>query len=368
MKLEYIITLVVAVAILVVVAVVAKSNPAAVASKENSIQSSTLSSVQKAAQFKQYTEIANPSGFLNTDGKAITIGQYVGKEVILVDFLTYSCINCQRTFPYLTKWYDTYHDKGLEIIAIHTPEFAFEHDPKNVQKALDGFGIHFPVVLDNDYATWNAYGNQYWPRKYLIDIDGYVVYDHIGEGSYDETEQKIVDLLNERAQRLNLPAVTLGDVSNTVASTLPSLDISPETYVGTDRGDTPANPAVQCTDGVCMYDEPSEVPSDRYDFGGSWKRAGEYAESQQAGDSISYTFRAKTVHLVASADTAVTAQVLLDGKPISPSVAGSDVTNGNVSISDARLYNLVSLPQAQMHTIELRFNSAGAKIFTLTFG
>lgn len=158
-----------------------------------------VSSEEKAIR---YTEIINPSGFVNTNDTPVTLAEYVGKQVILLNIMTYSCINCQRTFPYLNTWYETYKDEGLVIIGIHTPEFAYEKDKGNVEKAMKEFGITFPVVLDNEYATWNALGNRYWPRKYLIDIHGNVVYDHIGEGAYDETEQKIKELLQERKEVL----------------------------------------------------------------------------------------------------------------------------------------------------------------------
>src|SRR3989344_3254541 len=157
-----------------------------------------------------YVEIVNPSGFLNTgvdsDGKVapVTLGDLVGKKVILVDFMTYSCINCQRTFPHVKAWYEKYKDKGLEIVGIHTPEFAFEKNIENVRVAMKKAGITYPVVLDNDYGTWKAYANNYWPRKYLIDINGNIVYDHIGEGAYEETEMKILELLEERAKLLGL--------------------------------------------------------------------------------------------------------------------------------------------------------------------
>src|SRR5262249_31175168 len=151
----------------------------------------------------RYIEIQDPAGFVNTPGGApITIGQFVGKKVILIDFVDYSCINCERTFPYLNEWWSKYQNQGLEIIAIHTPEFSFEKDINNVEMAAKQFGIQFPIVLDNNYATWNAYQNEYWPHKYLIDIHGNIVYDHIGEGGYDETEAEIVKLLNERKQVL----------------------------------------------------------------------------------------------------------------------------------------------------------------------
>ena len=136
---------------------------------------------------KKYIELVDPSGFVNTDDKPIKIADYIGKKVIMLDVMTYSCINCQRTFPYAVAWYDKYKDDGLIIIGIHTPEFAFEKDKTNVEAAMKKFGITFPVVLDNDYGTWNAYGNRYWPRKYLIDINSNVVYDHIGDEGLDGT-------------------------------------------------------------------------------------------------------------------------------------------------------------------------------------
>lgn len=146
-----------------------------------------------------FVEIVNPSGFINTNDQPVKITDYVGKQVILVNVMTYSCINCQRTFPHVNSWYEKYKDDGLVVIGIHTPEFAYEKDKDNVETAFAKFGIKYPTVLDNDYATWRALGNKYWPRKYLIDIHGNIVYDHIGEGAYKETEEKIQELLKERA-------------------------------------------------------------------------------------------------------------------------------------------------------------------------
>jgi thiol-disulfide isomerase/thioredoxin len=145
-----------------------------------------------------YVEIVNPAGFVNTNDKPVKLSDYVGKQVILLDVMTYSCINCQRTFPYVNTWYEKYRDEGLIVVGLHTPEFAFEKDKTNVEKAMKEFGITFPVVLDNDYATWNALDNRFWPHMYLIDIHGNIVYDHIGEGAYAETESKIKELLTER--------------------------------------------------------------------------------------------------------------------------------------------------------------------------
>ncbi len=142
-------------------------------------------------------EISTPNGFINTNGKPITIGELRNKKVVLVSFWTYSCINCKRTLPYFNDWYTKYKDQGLEIVSIHTPEFSFEHVLKNVESAVATHKIEYPVVLDNDYSTWSLYGNQYWPRRYLVNKDGYIIYDHIGEGDYEETENRIKIALEE---------------------------------------------------------------------------------------------------------------------------------------------------------------------------
>jgi thiol-disulfide isomerase/thioredoxin len=276
----------------------------------------------------------------------------------MIDILTYSCINCQRTFPYDNKWFTEYEDKGLVIIGIHTPEFAFEHDINNVTEAMKKFGIKFPIVLDNDYGTWNAYGNSYWPRKYLIDIDGYVVYDHIGEGDYDKTEQKIVDLLNERAKRLGTPAVTLGNVP-VVAETSTSSMLnpqSPETYLGSARSQY-------------EYTGAGDVPANHFSLSGTWDRTNpQYVQLSSATGSITYHFNAKKVHLVAEAASNIDADVYLDGAKITAENYGADVVNGMVTFHDARLYTLVNLKNGPSeHTLEIKVKSPGLKAYAFTF-
>ena len=156
----------------------------------------------KTTESTPFVEIVDPAGFVNTQNQPFKIADYVGKQVILLNVMTYSCINCQRTFPYVNSWYEEYKDDGLVVIGIHTPEFSYEKDRGNVEAAFAKFNITYPTVLDNDYSTWRALGNKYWPRKYLIDIEGNVVYDHIGEGAYQETEDKIKELLKERKEVL----------------------------------------------------------------------------------------------------------------------------------------------------------------------
>lgn len=306
-----------------------------------------------------YAEITDPAGFVNTDG--ITIGELVGKQVVLVDFMTYSCINCQRTFPYLTAWHEKYKDAGLTIVGIHTPEFAFEKDINNVRAAMREFGIEYPVVLDNNYATWRAYGNRYWPRKYLIDIHGNIVYDHIGEGAYEETERVIQELLAERARVLGEAASVPSSVVTVTASQ--STARSPETYFGVTRT-TLANGIRR--EGDQTFTLPQSVFPDVLYLSGTWKLADEHAESVSES-SVHFVYDAREVYLVAEADTPVTIEVWQDGALVG-TAAGADTRDGVVTIGDSRLYKIVTNPQPGRHTLELRVQGPGARIFTFTFG
>lgn len=166
-------------------------------------ESAFLTQEEKAKRYPKAIDISTPDAFINTDGNEISIKQFEGEKVVLVNFWTYSCINCKRTLGHINSWYEELEDEGLEIIGIHTPEFAFEHKLENVQQAVLDEMIKYPVVLDNDYSTWRSYKNRYWPRRYLVDIDGYIIYDHIGEGKYEETREKIKEALKEREERLS---------------------------------------------------------------------------------------------------------------------------------------------------------------------
>jgi thiol-disulfide isomerase/thioredoxin len=161
------------------------------ADKTVSLQSLSKSVVSP----RPYHEFVRPSAYLHTNGNPVTISEHVGKRIIMISFMTYSCINCQRTFPTLVRLDEMYRDDGLLVIGIHTPEFAFEHDAVRVENELAKYGIDFPIVLDNDYETWRAYGNRFWPRRYIIDMTGNIVYDHIGEGDYEGAERVIKALL-----------------------------------------------------------------------------------------------------------------------------------------------------------------------------
>ena len=314
---------------------------------------------------KRFAEIAEPAGFLNAE--PFTLAGLVGKKVILIDFLTYSCINCIRTFPYLNAWYDTYNDQGLEIVGIHTPEFAFEKDIENVREALKKHGIEFPVVLDNDYATWRAYGNNYWPRKYLIDIEGNIVYDHIGEGAYDETEKKIREALAERAEKLGLPAPKSGVLA---AKTMPEVERfaqSPEIYFGSDRNERLAE-GKRLIAGVQTMEAPETPFANALYLAGSWNIQPEYAESVSKDARIIFRYRAKDVFMVASAESDTEVEVWHDGIRVG-SMRGADVSaDGVVRIQSEDLYHLIRNVQGEEHTLELRVRGAGLRAFTFTFG
>jgi thiol-disulfide isomerase/thioredoxin len=201
-----------------------------------------LAAADKAAGYKPAAEIVDPTGFINVSS-TFTLGSLIGKEPILLDFWTYSCINCVRTIPYLNAWYQKYQSAGLEIVGIHTPEFDFEKNITNVQNAVTQYGIKYPVILDSNMGTWNAYNNLYWPNEYLIDMAGYIVHNQVGEGSYGDTEAAIQKVLQQRAAILGLNPASVP--TGTVDLTAPDLDEinSPETYFGAERNSLLANGA-----------------------------------------------------------------------------------------------------------------------------
>ncbi len=321
---------------------------------------SSAPSQTETTKGQPYVEIANPSGFVNTD--PITIKQFIGKKVILIDFMTYSCINCQRTFPYVTAWYNKYMDDGLIVIGIHTPEFAFEKDISNVRDAMKKFGITYPVVLDNDYGTWRAFANSYWPRKYLIDIHGNIVYDHAGEGQYAETEAKIRELLQERAEFLKQD-VTLGEA--TQVSGVVSKAQSPETYFGSSRNEYLANGDVGRA-GTQSLTIPGSISLHRLYLGGDWNVVPEYATASK-GSVVKYRYVAGEVYIVAKSATPVAVEVWQDGKRVSTE-AGADVVNGTVQIRESRLYKLIKNQTPGEHVLELRVQGTGAELYAFTFG
>ncbi len=319
------------------------------------------------------SELAGIAGYINTSstssGQAapITIGSFAGNNVVLVDFWTYSCINCQRTLPYLNAWYDKYHDKGLVIIGVHTPEFQFESEIANVQKAVEKYGIKYPVVLDNDYATWTAYGNHYWPHKYLIDVDGHIAYDHIGEGGYAETETVIQELLAERRDRFGIQErLPQGTVAPANAIT-PSPGVgSPEIYFGAARNQYLGN-GTATAQGSQDLVLPEKYALNALYLGGSWDIQDEYALNASTDARVVFRYRAKDVYWVASAARPVRVRVLRDGKPVG-TFSGADVHDGSVTVQQDRLYHIITDTDAREHTLELIIESPGVRAYTFTFG
>jgi cytochrome c biogenesis protein CcdA/thiol-disulfide isomerase/thioredoxin len=332
---------------------------------------------QKAKLYPEAPELPKGDGYINTpstsSGQAgpITIGQFKGKNVVLIDFWTYSCINCIRTIPYVEMWYEKYKNDGLVIIGVHTPEFAFEHIYQNVADAVKGFGITYPVVQDNEYHIWNAFGNQFWPREYLIDIDGFIVHDHAGEGEYDVTESSIQKALAERAARLGL------STSTTVSAETPQDVIpiefsavqSPETYFGAARNEYLGNGA-QGQTGVLALTVPAQTSFNTLYLGGTWTFSDEYATNGSTGAHIQFSYNAKNVYLVAAAPkTAVKIKVLRDGKPLPAGERGADVdAHGEATVSEDRLYKLIEGAGYGVHTIQIEIESPGLQAYTLTFG
>jgi thiol-disulfide isomerase/thioredoxin len=310
----------------------------------------------KESKFEHAKEITTPDGFINTGGKALKLADLIGKKVVIIDFWTYSCINCQRTLPYLNAWYAKYKDFGLEIVGLQTPEFEFEKNYANVENAVNKFGIKFPVVLDNDFSTWQAYQNHYWPHKYLIDIDGFIAYDHVGEGGYAETEQKIQAALKERSDALGLGlTIPTGTVDPT--SAVKSVDArSPETYFGAARNEYLGN-GTPGEEGIQTYSIPDVLKVNTLYLGGEWNMLKEYAQSTSQTSKIVYQYGAKSIYFVASAKNPVTVTVKKDGVVIK-----------TITIKDAGLYTLSEDQTANIHTLELDIEGAGLEAFTFTFG
>ncbi len=298
--------------------------------------------------------------WFNTPGnRPLSLHQLRG-HVVLVDFWTYTCINCIRTLPFLKGLYNTYHRYGLEIVGVETPEFTFEQEASNVRNAIAQDGLRYPVVQDNSYGTWNAYHNQYWPAEYLIDAHGNVRHYQFGEGNYGESEVAVRELLYEAGVH-HLPPPSAGH------AIMPSASLqTPETYLGSER----AQGFIQAPkNGTHSYPRPGYLSLNAFALQGIWKIAPQAATPLKPGAEIYAHFDAAHVYLVLTSaqNRPRTATVLLDGKPISSADAGSDVHNGQVSVRGERLYSLVSLPSDQNHLLQVKV-PPGVSAYDFTFG
>ncbi len=288
-------------------------------------------------------------------------------KVVLVDFWTYSCINCIRTLPYVTRWYDKYEGQGFAVVGVHTPEFSFEKDEANVKAAVARYGIRYPVALDNFYGTWNAYNNNAWPADYLFDARGRLREVHFGEGDYEETERAIQTLLAE-ARLLRAPVA----VDRPKANVDFALIDSPETYVGYRRARNFSSPEPAEQDRTARYSLPSALALNAWALRGTWKITGEDAVLEAPRGGVRFHFEALQLNLVmggrAKGSSAV---VRLDGTPIPPSLRGADVgPDGRLVVGDSRLYSLVRLPanDPRNHVFEIDFEQPGVALYAFTFG
>jgi thiol-disulfide isomerase/thioredoxin len=294
--------------------------------------------------------------------------QQLRGKVVLIDFWTYSCINCLRTLPYLKAWDAKYRKDGLVIIGVHAPEFAFERDPANVRKAVADLGIRYPVALDNRYVVWNALKNSYWPAHYFIDAQGRVRYFHHGEGEYDLSERVIRQLLVEAG---HAPAGDMTAVSASGTEAAASGEIrSPETYIGYYRAERFVSPGRLRRDRAAAY-APGSLALNQWDFQGQWNDQRTSARSLAAGAKIDFRFHSRDLHLVLGSGTAkpVRFRVLIDGKAPGGDAGMDAAADGSGVVTGQRLYQLVRQKGAvRDRTFTIEFLDPGVDAFSFTFG
>ncbi|MFL5899036.1 MAG: cytochrome c biogenesis protein DipZ [Solirubrobacterales bacterium] len=304
-------------------------------------------------------EFTDTEKWFNTPGgKALSLKGLRGR-LVLVDFWTYSCINCIRALPYLEAWDKRYRKDGLTIVGVHSPEFPFEREAPNVEAAIAAEGIRYPVVQDNELGTWSAYANQYWPAEYFIDARGHVRYVHFGEGEYDEKEQVIRELLAEAGDRVGRSMSGAHGIEPSTGVT------TPETYLGVGRAERFTDP--ELSPGLHDYEAPPRVPPNEFALRGSWRE--EFHSTTAAGGSLDLNFGARRVYIVLGTTDGAPRRmrVLLDGRPIAAADAGADVRNGVATIRSHRLYDLVDLARVEHHVLRLE-PEAGVQGYAFTFG
>jgi thiol-disulfide isomerase/thioredoxin len=349
--------------------------PASIESKNGS----TISQIDKS-QFKKAPDFAKITGYINTEeGRPINLKDLKGK-VVLVDFWTYSCINCIRTLPYLVDWNEKYADKGLIIVGVHSPEFEFEKNIDNVKAAVQKYGIKYPVIQDNDKGTWDAYQNRYWPRKYLVDNEGYIRYDHIGEGGYAETEKVIRSLLAERAAQTGISAINLDTNTNTTTpKNVQTVDFTkvktPELFFGYEFARAPlGNSEGFKPNQTVTYSVPqrSDLKPNTIYLIGDWKNNADNMELQSDTGRIALAYSAKSVNIVAGGKGE-------GGEELSISENGVALTNksgrgidlseqGKLVVDGQRLYNIVMHEGYDWRSLIIDVKGKGFQIYTLTFG
>ncbi|WP_201313318.1 cytochrome c biogenesis protein DipZ [Dyella sp. EPa41] len=292
-------------------------------------------------------------------------------KVVLVDFWTYSCINCIRSLPYVRGWADKYKDHGLVVIGVHAPEFAFEKEPQNVIKAVKDLGVDYPVALDNEYAIWKGFNNEYWPAHYFIDGQGHIRHHHFGEGEYDQSEDVIRQLLTEAGQT-NLPGgYVQPGAQGAEAASSGDAQRSPETYVGYARAENFAGGQV-AHDDAWDYRAPATLMANQWALGGRWTVREESARSDSATSRIVYRFRGRDLHLVlgpSSDGKPVRFRVTIDGKVPAADHGMDTDADGNGTVTSQRLYQLVRQAGGTgERTFEITFLDPGVQAYAFTFG
>jgi thiol-disulfide isomerase/thioredoxin len=308
-------------------------------------------------------ELDGATGWLNSE--PLTPADLRG-HVVLAQFWTYTCINWLRTLSHVRAWAGKYADDGLIVLGIHTPEFVFEREVDNVKRAVAERMIEYPVVLDNDYAVWDAFANRYWPALYLVDSDGAIVYTHFGEGQYDETERMIQRLLGDDRELVDVDGQGLEAEADWN-------DLrSPETYLGYAQGRGFASDGGASFDGAREYTAPAQLERNSWALSGRWALRRDRVALEQAGGRIAYRFHARDVHLVlapADRDRPVPFRVLLDGGAPGDAHGADVAADGSGVVQDARLYQLVRQP-GKIHdtTFAIEFAEPGVEAFVFTFG
>ncbi len=296
------------------------------------------------------------SAWLN--GPPLTIAELKGK-VVLIDFWTYSCINCVRTLPYLSDWYRKYHRLGLIVVGVHSPEFDFEKRIGNVKAAIAHYHIHYPVALDNDMATWNNYHNLYWPAHYLINRDGMVVYTHFGEGEYATTENNIRYLLGLKGAAQTITAETPTYMANE----------TPETYLGYARAEGFAGNEAIRADASVVYHFPADLPVDGWALNGKWTVSAEKIVADAKGAALRLNFNARRVFLVlgTASGKPIKVKLKLNGAAVGES-AGGDAPGGVVDVKRNTLYRLIDQKTPKNGLIEIETQAPGLEAYAFTFG
>ncbi|KLN54832.1 cytochrome c biogenesis protein DipZ [Variovorax paradoxus] len=318
----------------------------------------------------RFPSLAGATGWLNS---APLAPEALRGKVVLVDFWTYSCINCLRTLPYLRAWAEKYKDAGLVVIGVHSPEFAFEKQPANVRKAVRDLGIGFPVAMDNDFAIWRGFDNQAWPAFYFIDAEGRIRHHQFGENRYDKAEQVIQQLLAEAGQtRIAAGLVApLGQGTQAAPGAEPAL--SGETYLGHERAHGFASPGGIARDHAKVYQAASSpLRTNQWALAGDWMVEAERAVLNSANGRIAYRFQARDLHLVlgpAANGKPVRFRVLVDGKPPLADHGSDTDAQGHGVIDAQKLYQLVrQAASGRERLFEIEFLDAGAQAYAFTFG